>query len=175
MKQQQLSGLEFLAKISGGFLRDGRVGSLEVRFQPGNIGVIADDLVVEQSTGSVSVSSKTHCRSVKLTFQSLLPVLIFTRHETRVVLRGRTDEQHSPAVDYIKYIFLPFLARHFGIESNFDVIKRSPSVSTDGELIFNIKPMRSKLNCISLRERGEVCSVTAILWNAKQEYPTVDP
>lgn len=58
MKQQQLSGLEFLAKISGGFLRDGCVGSFEVTFQPGNIGVIADDLVVEQSAGSVCVPSR---------------------------------------------------------------------------------------------------------------------
>jgi RNA 3'-terminal phosphate cyclase len=57
LKRQQLGGLEFLAKISGGLLRDGLLGSLKVMFKPGDMGVIGNNFLLKQSTGSVKMPS----------------------------------------------------------------------------------------------------------------------
>ncbi len=102
-------------------------------------------------------------------------MLLFAPHETKLVLRGGTDVQKSPPVDYTKYILLPFLKKHFGIECDLDVRKRGFSSHGGGEVFVTISPMEYKLKCISLLDRGEITSFTGIIWSAKQEYKNVRP
>ena len=119
------------------------------------------------------IGQKTYRRVAALVFQSALPVLLFVQHETRLLLRGKTDKRTSLAIDYTKYIFLPFINKHFGIECNLDVRKRGLTFMGDGELFITINPLKQKLKCISLLERGEIISFTGVIWNAKQEFKSV--
>ena len=123
--------------------------------------------------GEFYLKIQIHPRVASLVFQSALPVLLFRQHETRLLLRGKTDKQKSLAIDYTKYIFLPFLNRHFGIKCTLDVRKRGLPYMGDGELFITISPLKQKLRCISLLERGEITSFMAIIWNAKQEFKNV--
>jgi RNA 3'-terminal phosphate cyclase (ATP) len=106
-------------------------------------------------------------------FQSALPVLLFSPHDTKLLLKGGTDVQQSPAVDYTKYILLPFLKKYFGIECSLDIRKRGFSSYGGGELFINITALENKLKCISLLERGEIVSFQGIIWTARQEYDNV--
>jgi len=110
-----------------------------------------------------------------LVFQSALPVLLFAPHETKVILRGGTDVNKSPVIDYTKHILLPFLKKHFGIECDLDVRKRGFPSYGGGEVFVRISPLEHKLKCISLLERGEITSFTGIIWTARQEYQNVIP
>ena len=108
-------------------------------------------------------------------FQSVLPVLLFAPHSTKVVLRGGTDVQKSPPIDYTKYILLPFLKKHFGIESTLEIRKRGFSSHGGGELFLTVDPLEHTLKCINIRERGDITGFTGIIWTARQEYPNVLP
>ena len=112
-------------------------------------------------------------RATTLVFQSALPVLLFAAHETTVVLRGGTNVQKSPAIDYTKYILLPFLKTHFGIECALEIRKRGFSSHGGGEVMGTISPLQHKLKCISLLDRGDIVSFTGIIWTARQEYQNV--
>lgn len=114
-------------------------------------------------------------RSVKVTFQSILPVLLFARQPTTLVLKGRTDEPNSPAADYMQYILLPFLSTHFGIHCDLDITQRCCSNQSDGEMIVTINPVKRKLRCISLLEKGKLNSITGIIWATNNECKIVDP
>jgi hypothetical protein len=114
-------------------------------------------------------------RSVKVTFQSVLPVLLFARQQTTLVLRGRTDEPKSPAADYMQYILLPFLSTHFAIDCDLIITKRCCSNQSDGEMLVTVKPVERKLRCISLLEKGRLSSITGVIWTTKHEYKIVQP
>jgi hypothetical protein len=77
----------------------------------------------------------------------------------------------------MRYIFLPFVGRHFGIEYDLQVQGRKAPTGNlgEGDATVTIKPLKQRLRCISILERGEVCSITGIIWNAKEEHKTVGP
>ena len=117
--------------------------------------------------------AKVDFSATTLVFQSALPVLLFSPHATNVLLRGGTNVQKSPAIDYTKHILLPFLNSHFGIECVLDIRKRGFSSHGGGEVIVTISPLKYKLKCISLLDRGDVVSFTGVVWTARQEYQNV--
>jgi RNA 3'-terminal phosphate cyclase (ATP) len=178
LKQQHLSGLQLLAKISGGLLEGGRVESSEILLRPGKEGIMEGEFTSDQpGAGYLSPSPiyDADDSSTTLVFQSALPVLLFAPHETKLVLRGGQNVQKSPAIDYTKHILLPFLKKHFGIECNLDVRKRGFSSHGGGEAFITISPLEYKLKCISLLDRGEITSFTGVIWTARQEYHNVTP
>jgi|SRR5208282_5145056 len=118
-------------------------------------------------------SDAVKTRSTKLVFQSALPVLLFAKHQTKLTLRGKTDEQKTPPIDYTKFIFLPFLKRHFGVDCTLEVHKRGLSSLDGGEVSITVNPVNGRLKCISLLERGDIVSFTGIIWNAKEDYKMV--
>ena len=91
------------------------------------------------------VSDKANARSIMLVFQSALPVLLFAKHQTKLILRGKTDEETVPPIDYTKFIFLPFLKKHFGIDCQLEVHKRGVSSLGRGEVSITVKPLSRKL------------------------------
>jgi RNA 3'-terminal phosphate cyclase (ATP) len=103
-------------------------------------------------------------------FQSFLPVLLFGQHQATFVL---LNERSDPMLNYMRYIFLPFMRRHFGINYDVQVQGRTPTGLGDGDATVTIKPLTRRLGCISILERGEVCFITGIIWNAKEEYKMV--
>ena len=108
-------------------------------------------------------------------FQSALPVLLFAPHDTTLILKGGTDVQKSPSVDYMRYILLPVLKKHFGVESEVEVRTRGLSPHGGGELLITIKALEHKMKCISLIERGNITSFQGIIWTARQECENVVP
>lgn len=172
LKQQHLRGLQLLTEISGGLLEGGLVGSQEILMQPGTNGITQRTFIVEQSAGSVCLKlNGTYSSSLKLVLQSALPVLLYAHHETTIVLKGRLDKHSSPELDYAKCILLPFLNRHFGIECSLDVRKRSLD---EAELFITVTPLKRKLKCISLLERGKIDSFAGVIWNVREEYDSVE-
>lgn len=166
LKQQHLSGLQLLAKISGGLLEGGTLGSREILLRPGKHGVLGDNFTCDQQGAG----------STTLVFQSALPVLLFAEEDTTLLLRGGTDAlTAAPPVYFTHLILLPFLKKHFGIECEIDIQKRGFTSFGGGQLGVRISALKNPLRCISLLERGEISSFTAEIWIARQQYETVSP
>jgi len=169
--EQPLSGVRLLAEISKGVLEGGYMGSREIVLRPGN------EIVGRQFSSACRVNvseTKANTRSVMLVFQSALPVLLFAKHQTKLILKGKTDEETVPPIDYAKFILLPFLTKYFGIDCTLEVHKRGvSSLGGAGEVSITVNPVSRKLDCISLLERGNIISFTCIIWNTKEDYQMV--
>lgn len=140
------------------------MASSEILLRPGKEGIVDAQFTSDQGGGG----------STMLVFQSALPVLLFAGHETNLILRGGTDAMNkAPPIDFTEHILLHFLRRHFGIQCTLDIRKRGFSSYGGGEAFVTIHPLEYRLKPVSLVERGDITSFTAIVWSARQEYPSV--
>ena len=117
----------------------------------------------------------TRYRATTLVFQSALPVLLFSGYDTKLLLRGGTNVQESPAVEYIEYILLPFLKTHFNISCQLDVRSRGFSSKGGGEVFLTVEKLKAGLKCAKILDRGEIVEFTGIIWTARQHYQNVIP
>lgn len=152
------------------------IGSQEIVLRPGKAVVKQDKFTSDQKGSGYAYAQnkgEADSRSATLVFQAALPVLLFTHKESQLELRGGTDVSKCPPADYTNHILLPFLKTHFGINCELVVTKRGFCSAGAGEMSVKTTPLERKLNCISLRERGEIISFTAVIWTALHEYGTV--
>lgn len=166
--QSHLSGLEAVARFYGGRVLDGRVGSLKVGLESGKRTAFESPLLLEKPKGFNSPDSTLIVRMLKVGFQSFLPILIFADHEMELCIRSRTDEKGSPSADYLQHILVPFLTKHLGIQCAFELRKGGDFKGNYGEMVLSVSPLEEDLKCFSLLKRGEVVSITGIIWNAHE-------
>jgi len=153
-----------LRQLTGGLLEGGQLESREILLRPGTNGVL----------GSTHECSHQGAGSTTLLLQSSLPLLLFAPQDTTLLLRGGTDALTTcPPVDFTRFILLPFLKRHFGIECDLHLRKRGFPSFGGGELSVEISALKSPLKCISLLERGDITSFTAQIWTARESYEKV--
>lgn len=153
------AGLELAAKIASAHLTGAQNKSQEIEFIPGRI-----CLPNNYSADSVTAGS------VSLLLQIALPLLLFSHSSSPVpasilTLRGGTNATLAPQVDYTKYIFLPFMHRHFGVDNvSLDIAQRGYFPKGGGKVVLNVTPLCSaqKLQGFSLMNRGKVKRITGI-------------
>jgi RNA 3'-terminal phosphate cyclase (ATP) len=104
-----------------------------------------------------------------------LPVLLFSGCDTKLLLRGGTNVQASPAVEYIEYILLPFLKTYFDVNCHLEVRTKGFSSKGGGEVFMRIEGLKKRLRCIEILNRGEVIEFTGVIWTARQKYHNVPP
>jgi len=62
-------------------------------------------------------------RSISLMIQAVLPCLLFSKKATKIVMKGGTNVDFSPPIDYLLKVFRP-TAKHFGIQFDCELIRR---------------------------------------------------
>jgi len=102
-----------------------------------------------------------------------LPVLIYSKQPTKIYLRGQTDESSVPPIDFAKFVFLPFIQKHFGIDCNLQVTKRGVSSLGQGEIAVTVSPRTRNPENISLLDRGSIVSFTAVYWKSTNDHQKV--
>ena len=55
--------------------------------------------------------------------QAALPCLLFAPRPTKLILKGGTDVDMAPPIDYFSRVFLP-VAQKFGVECSHNLVKR---------------------------------------------------
>jgi len=55
--------------------------------------------------------------------QAVLPCLLFSKKATKIVMKGGTNVDFSPPIDYLLKVFRP-TAKHFGIQFDCELIRR---------------------------------------------------
>ncbi|MEJ2182486.1 MAG: RNA 3'-terminal phosphate cyclase [Nitrospirota bacterium] len=111
LRTQHLAGLEALARLSGGALEGGEIGSTRVRLHPGEE---RNDITVPISTAG----------SITLVLQSLtVAALGDTRPVTVAFQGGATDTHFAPTLDYFLQVFAPAAGR-FGLRVSLEVQRR---------------------------------------------------
>ena len=153
------TGLELAAKIASARLTGAQNKSQEIEFIPGRI-------CLPNNYSADSITAGSIC----LLIQVALPLLLFSHSSSPVpasilTLRGGTNATLAPQVDYTKYIFLPFMHRHFGVDNvSLDIAQRGYFPKGGGKVVLNVTPLCSaqKLQGFSLMDRGKVKRITGI-------------
>ena len=106
--------------------------------------------------------------STTLLIQVALPLLLFSHSPVPasiLTLHGGTNASLAPQVDYTKYILLPFMHRHFGMDNvSLDIARRGYFPKGGGKVLLNVTPLcgAQKLRGFSLIDRGKVKRITGV-------------
>jgi RNA 3'-terminal phosphate cyclase (ATP) len=108
LRPQHLAAVRAMARITGAGVEGDRLDSSTLVFHPGPV-----------RAGAYHVAIGT-AGAVTLVLQSLLLPLAFQAADSEVVLTGGTHVSWSPPADYVKRVWLPFLAM-MGVDADLAV------------------------------------------------------
>lgn len=145
LRAQHLKGVEIVRDISGGKLKGGEIGSTEIVLHPGKV-----------KCGEYSADTGT-AGSIGLLIQVALPCILFSNGVTILKLRGGTNAEMAPQIDYTTEIFRPLLER-FGGSFDYRIISRGYYPRGGGEVHIRVNPVK-ELKAVTLTESGHVVRI----------------
>jgi RNA 3'-terminal phosphate cyclase (ATP) len=152
LKSQHLTGIQLIRDLSDGVLHGAKVGSTAFDFKPAALKG-GDHLADVKTAGSIC-----------LILQAVLPCALFCPTPVTLDLRGGTNADMAPQLDYLCLVLKPTLAR-FGVTSfELDLLRRGFFPRGGGQVRVRVSPVKH-LNPIVLDVVGEFRKVhcTAIL------------
>ena len=141
LRPQHLTAVKALAELTKAEVENAFVGSTRLVFKP-----------QERLCGDFEFDIGT-AGSTTLVIQAILPVLLFSDCQSRVVIRGGTDVSKSPPVDYMRYVFA-YNIKHFGVNIDISLKRRGHYPRGGGLVELRVTPMRDKLRPIDIVKRG---------------------
>lgn len=138
-------GVELLRDISRAKVIGAEIGSTTIEFYPNTI-----------TGGSYTAAVRT-AGSISLLLQVALPCILFANSETKLILRGGTNAEMAPQIDYTTEVFRPILEK-FGATFDFELKRRGYFPKGGGEVVINIEPPR-RLHAVEMINQGTVTSV----------------
>merc|ERR1719312_1272348 len=142
LKSQHVSGLSLIRDLTGGQLDGCVLGSSLITFRPGQL-----------QAGDYSADTKT-AGAVCLLGQISLPCAIFGPGPVTLNLRGGTNCDMAPQIDEFTEILLPNL-RNFGVNFEFEVVRKGFFPKGGGEVNFFVNPIRM-LKPIMMTDPGTI-------------------
>ena len=166
LRPQHLTGLQLVAKLCGGSLVGGAVGSSDVTLTPG-AAVQAGEHTADTGTAGSCV----------LLAQSALPCLLLAapggggERTSRLRLLGGTDAAMAPPVDFMRLVLLPTLRAQFRAseaELRADVPRRGFYPRGGGEVVLTARAMQpgTPLPPLRLEHRGAVVAIRGVAFTA---------
>ena len=146
LRPQHLTGLTAAAKLCGGTLSGGAIGSTEIEFHPGEVRPRRNWRLDIGTAGSIA-----------LLLQCLLPALARASSKSSLVIQGGTDVPFAPPLDYFREVFLPALAE-LGPQVTVRGARRGFYPKGGGEVELRAEPA-SRLRVIEWNERGEATKI----------------
>ncbi|XP_064385885.1 RNA 3'-terminal phosphate cyclase-like isoform X2 [Halichondria panicea] len=148
LRPQHLTGIELLAQMCGGRLKGEGIGSSEVTLCPQAI-----------RGGHFTADTRT-AGSVCLLLQAALPCLLFAPKSSKVTLKGGTNADMAPPIDYAIKVFQPIAAR-FGVQFDCRVVRRGfyPKGCGEVEIATPTGPV-PHLTAVTMTDPGTLVGIT---------------
>ncbi len=127
---QHLTALRAAAEVGGGLLEGSELGATEIYYRPGRI-----------RGGEYHFDVGT-AGSIVLVLQALLPVALHADGPVHFAIRGGTDVRMAPPVDYLRMVFLPWLAR-MGVRVHIESVRHGYYPKGGGLVKLRVEPCRS--------------------------------
>ncbi|XP_046439753.1 RNA 3'-terminal phosphate cyclase-like [Daphnia pulex] len=148
LRPQHLTGLNLIKDLTNGSMEGGSIGSTEITLRPGQIG-----------GGEFSVDTKT-AGSITLIIQAVLPCLLFAGKRSVIKMKGGTNVDMAPPIDYLTDIFSSF-AKKFGAHFSCKLIRRGFYPKGGGEVDLTVEPVK-QLSCVTLDQPQTIKCVHGI-------------
>lgn len=143
---QHLNGLIVAKDICQGRLENAHIGSTEIIFYPGNI-----------TSGNFYADSKT-AGSVTLIMQVALPLLLFSSGQSQLIVKGGTNADMAPPIDYYIHLWRPVFCHFFNFNIDIHDVRRGFFPKGGGEVNVDVTPVQY-IRPIELTQRGELTAV----------------
>lgn len=143
---QHLKGLQLMKKMTNAKVKGDELGSTEIEFWPTCL------------TGGYYTADTQTAGSIVLLLQVALPCIYFTNSEVTLTLRGGTNAEMAPQIDYTTEVFRPILEK-FDATFDFDLKKRGYFPKGGGEVSIHTTPIKC-LNPITLLDRGDIKTIS---------------
>uniref|UniRef100_A0A8C2AUV9 RNA 3'-terminal phosphate cyclase n=1 Tax=Cyprinus carpio TaxID=7962 RepID=A0A8C2AUV9_CYPCA len=151
LRPQHLSGLELVRDMCSGNLEGATVGSTEITHTPGKI------------KGGNHIADTHTAGSVGLLMQISLPCALFAQGPSELCLKGGTNAEMAPQIDYTLKVFKP-IAERFGVQFVCDLKMRGYYPKGGGEVVLKVNPVK-ELSPINLTERGNITKIYVFVFN----------
>ncbi len=156
LKRQHLTIIRALKILTTSTVSGDSLGSTELEFRPGRI--IGGDIELDVETAG----------SIPLVLQTLIPVLIFAQKPSRLVIYGGTDVPGGMTIDYLRYVFLPYLNR-FVERISVKVKRRGYYPKGNGKVKVEVVPrfhsiedVKDKVSPLTLDSCGDLSSISIL-------------
>lgn len=146
LRPQHLTGLQLTRDMCNGTLDGGQISSSEISFYPGTI------------QGGRHMADTQTAGSVSLLIQAALPCALYANSPTHLTLRGGTNADMAPQIDYTIHVFRKVSA-WFGVNFKLFLNKRGFYPQGQGEVSLDVKPSPEGLYAADFTDFGEVTSV----------------
>lgn len=145
LRPQHMTGINVIGEFCNAEIIGLKENSLEVEFRPWEIA--AKDKKIDIGTAG----------SITLLLQALLPVLIFSKKEVKLHVKGGTDVAWSPTINYMKFVFLPML-RKMGVNVELEILNHGFYPKGGGEVKVTTYPVK-KIKPITILHRGNILGI----------------
>ena len=145
--RQHLTAVQAAAHISGARMVGAQVGATTLEFYP---------KPVQAGDYQFAIGTAGSCT---LVLQTILLPLALSTGTSRVRLSGGTHNPAAPPADFLRWSFLPLLAR-MGVECELKIIRHGFYPAGGGEIELTIHPC-TQLQPLQLLERGAVQQLSA--------------
>ncbi|XP_074490565.1 RNA 3'-terminal phosphate cyclase isoform X2 [Sebastes fasciatus] len=145
LRPQHLSGLQLVSDLCSGDLQGASIGSTDITLTPGKI-----------QSGNYTADPQT-AGSVCLLLQVSLPCSLFAASSSELRLKGGTNAEMAPQIDYTIKVFKPIVEK-FGVHFDCDVIMRGYYPRGGGEVAVTVNPVK-ELQPVVMTERGTITKI----------------
>ncbi|XP_072024002.1 RNA 3'-terminal phosphate cyclase-like [Amphiura filiformis] len=146
LRPQHLCGLQLVRDLSAGQLIGGQVSSTDITLKPATI-----------KAGSYQADTKT-AGSLGLLIQVSLPCLLYAPGPSQMTLKGGTNAEFAPQIDYTTTVFKP-IAEKMGVQFECDIKRRGYFPKGGGEVRVTTTPVKH-LKPIEMMDPGHVTKIT---------------
>jgi len=148
---QHLESFKLVGDVSSGSIVGDAVGSNEVSFTPKQL-----------REGSFSADPKT-AGAITLMVQASLFPLAFAGGTSEVELRGGTDVDFSPPLDFLQRILVPTVGK-MGVKVDLSCQQRGFFPNGGGHVTLFVTGLQGPLKPINISERGSVTRIEAVCY-----------
>ncbi|KAG6462631.1 RNA 3'-terminal phosphate cyclase [Manduca sexta] len=142
---QHLKGIQLVADICQAKLKGAHLGSTEIEFRPGKI------------RGGHYVADTQTAGSISLLLQVALPCALVADGPVTLDLKGGTNADMAPQIDYMTEVFRHAL-RKFGGDFNLTIHRRGYYPRGGGHVTVEISPVK-QFTSATITERGTITSI----------------
>jgi len=150
LRAQHLKGIEASAQICQGQFDGAKIGSREIRFNPGEV------IRGGEFNWSIGTAGSTTMLAL-----SVIPLALFADGPSTYNITGGLFQDFAPSVYHLKYVLLPIL-KGMGVNIDLEIIQPGYVPQGNGQIKVKVIPLKDRLKPLISVAQGTIAEIKGI-------------